>query len=56
MAGGRVIFGSGPGALPSDAHTLAIDPMAASAGGGPDLGQPLDEGPGHHPAGDAMAR
>ncbi len=24
---GRVIFGSGPGALPSDAHTLAIDPM-----------------------------
>lgn len=27
MTGGRVIFGSGPGALPSDAHTLAIDPM-----------------------------
>ena len=25
---GRVIFGSGPGALPSDAHTLGIDPMA----------------------------
>ena len=24
---GRVIFASGPGALPSDAHTLAIDPM-----------------------------
>ncbi len=24
---GRVIFGSGPGALPSDAHTLGIDPM-----------------------------
>ena len=24
---GRVIFGSGPGALPSDAHTLCIDPM-----------------------------
>ena len=27
MTGGRVIFGSGPGALPSDAHTFAIDPM-----------------------------
>jgi limonene 1,2-monooxygenase len=27
MTGGRVIFGSGPGALPSDAHTLGIDPM-----------------------------
>ena len=25
---GRVIFGSGPGALPSDAHTLGLDPMA----------------------------
>ena len=24
---GRVIFGSGPGALPSDAHMLGIDPM-----------------------------
>jgi limonene 1,2-monooxygenase len=24
---GRVIFGTGPGALPSDAHTLGIDPM-----------------------------
>lgn len=24
---GRVIFGSGPGALPSDAHTLGVDPM-----------------------------
>lgn len=24
---GRVIFGSGPGALPSDAYTLGIDPM-----------------------------
>jgi limonene 1,2-monooxygenase len=24
---GRAMFGSGPGALPSDAHTLAIDPM-----------------------------
>ena len=24
---GRVIFGSGPGALPSDAHVLGIDPM-----------------------------
>ena len=27
MTGGRVIFGTGPGALPSDAHTLGIDPM-----------------------------
>jgi limonene 1,2-monooxygenase len=27
MNNGRVIFGSGPGALPSDAHTLGIDPM-----------------------------
>lgn len=27
MTGGRAIFGSGPGALPSDAHTLNIDPM-----------------------------
>ncbi|MDA1075093.1 MAG: LLM class flavin-dependent oxidoreductase [Proteobacteria bacterium] len=27
MTGGRVIFGSGPGALPSDAFTLGIDPM-----------------------------
>ncbi|MBM3683853.1 MAG: LLM class flavin-dependent oxidoreductase [Actinobacteria bacterium] len=27
MSGGRIIFGSGPGALPSDAHTLGIDPM-----------------------------
>ncbi|HBR65035.1 MAG TPA: LLM class flavin-dependent oxidoreductase [Dehalococcoidia bacterium] len=24
---GRLIFGSGPGALPSDAHTLGLDPM-----------------------------
>ncbi len=24
---GRVLFGSGPGALPSDAHTMGIDPM-----------------------------
>ena len=24
---GRLIFGSGPGALPSDAHTLGIDPL-----------------------------
>ena len=24
---GRVIFGSGPGALPSDAHMLGVDPM-----------------------------
>jgi limonene 1,2-monooxygenase len=27
MSGGRVIFGSGPGALPSDAFMLGIDPM-----------------------------
>lgn len=27
MTGGRAMFGSGPGALPSDAHTLGIDPM-----------------------------
>ena len=27
MTGGRAIFGSGPGALPSDAYTLNIDPM-----------------------------
>ncbi len=27
MTGGRAIFGSGPGALASDAHTLDIDPM-----------------------------
>jgi limonene 1,2-monooxygenase len=27
MTGGRVIFGSGPGALASDAHALGIDPM-----------------------------
>ena len=27
MSGGRVIFGSGPGALASDAHTLGIDPI-----------------------------
>ena len=27
MTHGRVIFGSGPGALPSDAYTLGIDPM-----------------------------
>lgn len=27
MTRGRVIFGSGPGALPSDAHTLNIDPV-----------------------------
>ncbi len=27
MTGGRAIFGSGPGALPSDAHTLGIDRM-----------------------------
>jgi limonene 1,2-monooxygenase len=27
MSGGRVIFGTGPGALPSDAHTFDIDPM-----------------------------
>lgn len=27
MSNGRAIFGSGPGALASDAHTLGIDPM-----------------------------
>lgn len=27
MTGGRAMFGSGPGALPSDARTLGIDPM-----------------------------
>ena len=27
MTGGRVIFGTGPGALASDAHTLGVDPM-----------------------------
>ncbi len=27
MSGGRAIFGTGPGALPSDAHTFDIDPM-----------------------------
>jgi len=27
MTGGRAIFGSGPGALASDAHTLGVDPM-----------------------------
>ena len=27
MTGGRLIFGTGPGALPSDAYTLGIDPM-----------------------------
>ena len=27
MTQGRMIFGSGPGALPSDAYTLGIDPM-----------------------------
>jgi len=27
QSGGRAIFGSGPGALASDAHTLGIDPM-----------------------------
>lgn len=27
MTGGRVIFGTGPGALPSDAYMLGIDPM-----------------------------
>ncbi len=27
MSGGRAIFGTGPGALPSDAHTFGIDPM-----------------------------
>ena len=27
MTGGRAIFGSGPGALPSDAYVLGIDPL-----------------------------
>lgn len=27
MTGGRVVFGSGPGALPSDAYMLGIDPL-----------------------------
>ncbi|MEM7337049.1 MAG: LLM class flavin-dependent oxidoreductase [Actinomycetota bacterium] len=27
MSMGRALFGTGPGALPSDAHTLGIDPM-----------------------------
>ncbi|MCH8009569.1 MAG: LLM class flavin-dependent oxidoreductase [Chloroflexi bacterium] len=27
MTKGRAMFGSGPGALPSDAHTLALDPL-----------------------------
>ena len=27
MTRGRAMFGSGPGALPSDAHTLGVDPM-----------------------------
>ena len=27
MTGGRAIFGSGPGALAPDAHTLGVDPM-----------------------------
>ena len=27
MSCGRAIFGTGPGALPSDAHTLGVDPM-----------------------------
>ena len=27
MTGGRAIFGSGPGALPSDAYTLGVDPL-----------------------------
>ena len=27
MTGGRAMFGSGPGALPSDAHTYGIDPV-----------------------------
>ena len=27
MTRGRAMFGSGPGALPSDAHTLALDPL-----------------------------
>ena len=27
MTGGRAVFGSGPGALASDAHTLSVDPL-----------------------------
>ena len=27
MSFGRVLFGTGPGALPSDAHTLGVDPL-----------------------------
>lgn len=27
MTRGRALFGSGPGALPSDAHTMGVDPM-----------------------------
>ena len=27
MTNGRAIFGSGPGALPSDAYTMGMDPM-----------------------------
>ena len=27
QSNGRIIFGTGPGALPSDAHTLGLDPM-----------------------------
>src|SRR4029079_10208166 len=27
MTGGRALFGTGPGALASDAHTLGLDPM-----------------------------
>src|SRR5256884_1621907 len=41
MTGGRAIFGSGPRALASDAHTLGVDPM-----GQPD---PPDEAIGIHP-------
>ena len=39
---GRVIFGSGPGALPSDAHTLGMDPMVLAGQAG--------RGDGCHPA------
>ena len=45
MTGGRAIFGSGPGALPSDAHTLGIDPDAAA--------RPPGRGHRRHPPADA---
>jgi limonene 1,2-monooxygenase len=41
MTGGRAIFGSGPGALPSDAYALGIDPD--------DPARPPGRGDRHHP-------